>query len=57
MLGHARTNTNRISLLIPLSHEYSSRYTGQAGNLYDMLQLKMVDFPGKTNDLLFSHTL
>jgi hypothetical protein len=46
-----------VSLLIPLSHEYSSRYTCQAGNLYDMLQLKVVDFPGKPSDLLFSHTL
>jgi hypothetical protein len=46
-----------VSLLIPLSNKYGSRYTGQAGDLYDVLQFKMLDFPGKPSDLLFSHTL
>ena len=44
-----------VSLLISLPNDDRSADASQASDLNDMLELKMLDFPGKTNALFLSH--
>jgi hypothetical protein len=40
-----------------LSNEDGRSYAGQASDLNDVLKLKVIDFPGETGGVLFSHPI
>ena len=44
-----------VALLVPLANDDCGADPGQTSDLNDVLQLQMLDLPGKPNDLFLSH--